>query len=270
MLVLIHSIGLYSAAGTCFKAAPWTTTSTSFSAKFNIGTTILTWKVYDKYNNESSAQVNVNVYDAFGPIFYNLESDYTYNIDFTIEEDKNIYNGSIPIPSAYDAVDGWLNKVFYRKNVNELGWTDYVEVTTDASGSNTLNLDYYLGNTIIQWKAIDNSNNENENTGVSTINVLDGVGPSYDNNKDYDWIKENTFVINSHTNIYNGRIEVPRVYDLVDSWLNNVEYKRTKNSSPSISDNVLPADTDFVKLNTLPGGIQTFSNNWGHGTTTTT
>ena len=59
-----------------------------------------------------------------------------------------------------------------------MGWTDYVEVTTDSSGSKTLNLDYYLGNTIIQWKAIDNSNNENFNTGVSTINVLDGFGPS--------------------------------------------------------------------------------------------
>ncbi|PQM57484.1 MAG: hypothetical protein CML47_10870, partial [Rhodobacteraceae bacterium] len=92
-----------------------------------------------------------------------------------------------------------------------------------------------------------------------------------------DWIKENTFVINSHTNIYNdGRIEVPRAYDLADSWLNNLEYKRTKNVSidsngnESFSDNIVNADDDFVELNTLPGGIQTFNHNWGHGTTITT
>ena len=99
----------------------------------------------------------------------------------------------------------------------------------------------------------------------------------HDDNKDIDWIKQNSFFITSHTNIYNdGRIEVPRVYDAADSWLNNLEYKRTKNVSidssgnDSVSDNVVNADDDFVKLNTLPGGIQTFNHNWGHGTTITT
>ena len=59
----VYGVGFIDISGN------WENINDSFSAKFNIGTTILTWKVYDKYNNESSAQVNVNVYDAFGPIF---------------------------------------------------------------------------------------------------------------------------------------------------------------------------------------------------------
>ena len=100
------------------------------------------------------------------------------------------------------------------------------------------------------------------------ILVTNAIGPYYDNN-DIDWIKQNTFILSSHTNIYNnGIIEVPRVYDAVDGWLNNVEYKRSSNNSTSfVSNNIIFGDTEFIKLNKLPGGIQTFSNNWGHGTT---
>ncbi len=42
------------------------------------------------------------------------------------------------------------------------------------------------------------------------------------------------------------------------------------NGNESFSDNIVNADDDFVELNTLPGGIQTFNHNWGHGTTITT
>ena len=38
------------------------------------------------------------------------------NYEFTINSHTNIYSGQINVPNAYDAVDGWLDKIKYKVN----------------------------------------------------------------------------------------------------------------------------------------------------------
>ena len=116
----------------------------------------------------ASDSVPIEVYDGYGPLFGNSTSNWIQNVAI-------FSNGTISIPNAYDRVDGWLSTVQYRLNGGN--WTN---VTTDASGSKLLGgITWPMGDTTVEWRAIDNRGNYNENSGYTYVTNATPLPPPY-------------------------------------------------------------------------------------------
>ena len=212
---------------------------------FKHDTTIIYWNAIDSANRESihnsNARTIVIVRDNHGPYLENfidditvhsnevntqLYADRTDEVQFKIIDNKNTFNGAISIPKAYDAVDNWLTRAYYKIDVS--GQWESIPVWPGE-----LILDWPYGITTVYWKATDYNNNDSINSVRTIVTVIDSYGPIFVNavgagasTADPTLNINNYFYdsITSYTRYKTLSIPLPKAYDAVDGEIYTYEY----------------------------------------------
>ena len=79
-----------------------------FNHNWGHGTTITTWKAIDSEDNfeQNAGTTTVIVNDNFGPLFNNIQDDWSNSHNFSLTSYTNKISEQITLPTANDAVWG--------------------------------------------------------------------------------------------------------------------------------------------------------------------
>lgn len=236
---------------------------------FKQNTTIIYWNAVDNAGHESINHNNdrtiVIVRDNHGPYLENFNDDITVHsnevntilygdrideVEFKITDNKNTFNGPISIPKAYDAVDNWLTRVYYKIDVS--GQWESIPVWPGE-----LILDWPFGETVVYWKATDYNDNDSINSVITKVKVVDSYGPVFVNADSGSMdstdpnLNINNFLsssITSFTKYKTLSIPLPKAYDAVDGEINTYEYSITGGTTRPQSGVYSKSDGEYIYI----------------------